>query len=92
MEEIIEFIKRRWQLDSHWLDGNCYWFAHILTARFQHLNIYYLPIDGHFVAGDGDNFYDWTGLITLQEKPYLFSQLQIDEPNWYSRIIKDCVM
>ena len=92
MEEIVEFIKRRWQLDSHWLDGNCYWFAHILTSRFQYLDIYYLPIEGHFVAGDGENFYDWTGLVTLEENPYTLSSIKETEPAWYSRIIRDCVM
>jgi hypothetical protein len=92
MNEIIEFIKRRWQLDSHWLDGNCYWFAHILTTRFTHLDIYYLPIEGHFVAGDGKEFYDWTGLVALAEKPWLFSYIRETEPNWYSRIVRDCIM
>lgn len=90
--EVIEFIKRRWQFDSHWIDGNCYWFTYILTSRFPHLDIYYLPIVGHFVAGDCENFYDWTGLVTLTEKPWWFSNLKEIEPNWYARIVRDCVM
>lgn len=92
MDEVVEFIKRRWLLDSHWLDGNCYWFAHILITRFPHLDIYYLPIEGHFVVGDGINFYDWTGLVILEEKPWLFSYIKETDPSWYSHIVRDCIM
>lgn len=92
MEEILDFIQRRWKKDANWLDGNCYWFAEILKARFPQLKIYYLPIQGHFVCGNGKEFYDWTGLISLQEIPILFSELKKSEPNWYKRIYENCVL
>ena len=92
MDEILDFISRRWKKDANWLNGNCYWFAYILMSRFPFLNIYYLPIEGHFICGDGVKFYDWTGIVQLNEKPYLFSELKIQEPNWYNRIWRDCIL
>ena len=92
MNEILEFIQRRWKKDCDWTNGNCYWFAYILTTRFNNLKIYYLPIEGHFVAGDGITFYDFHGINNLQEKPYLFSQLELEEPHWYKRIVRDCIL
>ena len=91
MNEVVEFINRRWEKDSRWLDGNCYWFAHILTSRFPYLEIYYLPVEGHFIAGDGNSFYDWSGLIKLRERPSLLSYLQQEDPSWYARIVRDCI-
>ena len=92
MYEILDFIHRRWRKDANWLDGNCYWFARILQTRFPFLELYYLPIDGHFVCGDGENFYDWTGVVQLEEIPWLFSDIEEQEPNWYNRIWRDCVL
>lgn len=92
MSEVIDFIHRRWQKDADWLVGNCYWFAYILQTRFSFLDIYYLPIEGHFVCGDGDFFYDWTGIVQLNETPFLFSDLQKQEPDWYFRICRDCIL
>ena len=92
MHEILDFINRRWHRDADWLDGNCYWFARILQLRFPFLELYYLPISGHFVCGDDDNFYDWTGIVQLEESPLLFSDLKEQEPDGYNRILRDCVM
>lgn len=92
MHEILDFIHRRWSKDANWLDGNCYWFAHILQTRFPDLELYYLPITGHFVCGDGYNFYDWSGVVQPEEIPILFSDLKKREPDWYNRIWRDCVM
>lgn len=92
MNEILNFISRRWQKDADWISGNCYWFARILQTRFPFLEIYYLPIDGHFVCGDGENYYDWTGLVELKEIPFLFSDLERQEPGWYDRIWRDCIL
>lgn len=93
MNEILDFIHRRWQADADWLTGNCYWFAKILQTRFPELKIYYLPIEGHFVCGDGvANFYDWNGLVKLQELPFLFSDIEKNDPLWYQRIWDNCVL
>lgn len=92
-QEILDFIKRRWaSSDAHWQDGNCLWFAYILTKRFPQLEIYLLPIVGHFVAGDGDIFFDSLGEVTLTEKPYNFKEIKKEDPDYYGRLINDCLL
>ena len=88
---IEEFIKRRFSLDCHWLDGNCYWFASILVKRFPFLQLYYEPIEGHFYAGKGSNFYDWRGKIEPKYKPILFSEIRKNDNLFYKHIIRDCI-
>ena len=77
-EEVLEFIKRRFPIDCKWTDGNCYWFAKILAERFG-MQIYYLPIVGHFVAGfDSDGkFYDYNGVfnVTKEDKAQMLKQI-----------------
>ena len=93
-EAILEFIHRRWSIDSNFLNGNCYWFAHILTTRFPRLEIYYFPIEGHFVAGDGFHFYDWTGAVDLKTydtAPVCFDDIKTQDSLYYSRLLRDCV-
>lgn len=90
-EEIVDFIKRRfYNTNANWLNGNCYWFAKILTDRFNYLDIFYDPIVGHFVAGVDDIYYDYTGQVN-PEKVYKLSYIKDNEPNWYQRILKDCI-
>lgn len=95
MDKVEEFIKRRFgDTDAHWHDGNCYWFAQILVARFPHLTIYYEPVDGHFYAGTGTIFYDARGRhesYTLPHLPMLLKYIQYDDPIWYQRIVRDCI-
>ena len=92
MYAILDFISRRWQKDANWLDGNCYWFAYILKTRFPFLEIYYLPIAGHFICGDGVQFYDWTGVVDPEEVPFLLSDIEKQDILWYDRIVRDCIM
>lgn len=90
--EILEFIQRRFKKDSDWLNGNCYWFAKILSIRFEHLNgeIFYDPVMGHFVYGVDGVFYDWNG---VSSKATFLSLKEIKEKDslWYERLIRDCV-
>ena len=46
-EQIVEFINRRFPEESKWINGNCYYFAQILSIRFPELNLYYLSIFAH---------------------------------------------
>lgn len=89
-KEILEFISRRFKIDANWLNGNCYWFAYILISRFPSLKIYYEPVIGHFVAGDGENFYDWTGEVHYTNLISLY-EIEKEDPLWYGRLIRDCV-
>lgn len=92
MEKRVEdFIKKRFNKDCNWLSGNCYYFAVILCARFPELKIYYLPIKGHFICGDKENFYDWTGKIEVNEPFLLFEEIKNNDPAWYNRLLRDCI-
>ena len=96
IEEILEFIDRRWESDANWYDGNCYWFAHILCTRFPFLDIYYYPADGHFVAGKENYFFDWGGRCGTREfntwpgNPILLSKIKEMDEAWYNRLMRDC--
>lgn len=87
---VENFIKQRWQIDSHFLDGNCLWFAIILKIRFPELEIYYLPIQGHFIVGKDNSYYDWTGKMKIEEEPLLLENIKQKDPLWYSHLIRDC--
>lgn len=63
MNPVLEFIKRRFAIDCHWLDGNCYYFALILKDRFKSGKIMYDVIKGHFIFLYDGKYYDWTGVI-----------------------------
>lgn len=91
--EVLDFINRRWSsTNAHWIDGNCYWFAYILSARFSFLDIYYLPVDGHFVAGNGTMFFDWQGIYEPEKATaiYKLSDIEKFDDLWYSHLMRDC--
>lgn len=90
-KEILSFIQRRFPSDCHWTDGNCYYFSLILRSRFPNLQIFYEPILGHFVAGDGAHFYDFNGEFFNYETLVLFDDIEKQDPLWYSRIVRDCI-
>lgn len=93
MDEILDFIDRRFaSTDANWLNGNCYWFAHILCSRFNYLDLYYEPIIGHFYAGYNNQYYDWTGMVKPQYSPILLSKIEKEDILWYNHIIRDCVL
>lgn len=89
--EVLEFIQRRWSKDnSTFLNGNCYWFARLLQIQFPYLSIFYLPIEGHFIAGNLGKYYDATGSVVPQEEPILLSDIRRNDPIWYNRLLKNC--
>lgn len=90
--EILNFINRRFKIDCNWTNGNCLWFAIILNKRFPQSQVYYLPIEGHFIIKYEDNFYDFTGIITPKEKPILFDEIKQTDKLWYNCLIRDCFM
>lgn len=67
MDKVEEFIKRRFPIDSHFLDGNCFYFGMILKARYPQASLWYDVISGHFVTLIDGKFYDWTGEVLPQE-------------------------
>ena len=91
-EQVNTFIEKRFSQDCNWTNGNCFYFATILKTRFPELDIYYLPIAGHFVAGCEGVYYDYCGEVEIAEPPCKFSSIQISDPSLYARILRDCVM
>ena len=49
MNEVLEFVERRFPSDNHFLDMNCYHFSLILKDRFRSGKVFYDVINGHFI-------------------------------------------
>ena len=70
LNEVEDFIRKfkiydqNGVLESTFLNGFCYWFAYILAGRFVGAEIYYEPIDGHFITEIDDRLYDIRGDVT----------------------------
>ncbi len=97
--EVKSFITRRWAPyeTKGWREGNCYWFAEILCSRFPELELYYLPAQGHFMAGNRvtKEFWDIDGLHTemsIPEHPISLQEIKEEDLNWYMRLLRDCKM
>ena len=88
--EILEFIHRRFSHDCNWLNGNCLWFALILKKRFPNVEIFYLPIQGHFVVKSENKYFDWTGIVTPQEEPWSLSKIKKEDDLLYNYLLRDC--
>ena len=93
MNNIIEFIKRRFPNDSNWLNGNCFYFAIILKSHFPEGVIFYDVVIGHFVFMYENIYYDWSGKI----EPDLSHLVEWDKFDEYDslqkeRIIEGCVL
>lgn len=92
MNEILEFIKRRFSVDCNWLNGNCFYFTLILSFRFPQGDIYYDVINGHFVFKYDNYYYDWSGII--EPDGYLVKWDEFDKYDSLQKkiIIRDCLM
>lgn len=91
MDEVLEFIHRRFPTDCNWLTGNCYYFSLILKERFTSGVIYYDVIYGHFIFRYKDFYYDWTGYV--EPKGYLVEWDKFDKYDSLQkqRIICGCI-
>lgn len=99
-KKVLSFINKRFSYDDHWANGNCYYFAIILRARFPEVNIYYDAVAGHFIVGalstDRTNnlsihYFDWNGRYYSDTKPILFAEIQREDEQWYRRLVRDCI-
>lgn len=92
MNEVLDFIKRRFSKDCNWLDNNCYYFSLILKNRFSQGVIFYDVINGHFIFQCNSKYYDWSGEI--QPNGHLVEWDKFDEYDSLQKqhIIRDCVM
>jgi hypothetical protein len=92
MNEILEFINRRFKTDCNWLNGNCYYFALILNDRFPGGTIYYDVIYGHFIYQYKGKYYDWSG--EMNPNGYLVDWSKFDEYDSLQKkhIVEGCLM
>jgi len=90
VNEIEKFIKRRFNVDCHWTDGNCYYFTLILCYRFPHLKRIYYPIEGHWVVTDGEYAYDFNGKSEIGEIFYSEEEWGKEDKDFYDRVVEDC--
>lgn len=96
MEEVLYFINQfkslhRLEIEDTFLNGYCYWFAYILKERFQG-EIYYLPIQNHYITKINDLYYDITGNIKLNEKPYNWNEYKFLDELETQRLYHDCIL
>lgn len=93
MNEVLEFIHRRFPMNSNWLDGNCYYFAIILKDRFPEAIIYYEVIYCHFVVKISGYYYDWSGLLENVDEQHLvpWCAFEVYDAIQYKRVIQDCI-
>lgn len=85
----MEFIHRRFNVDCHWLDGNCYYFSIILKERFGG-EVYYDSTLGHFFLKIGKLNYDYNGLYEPISEQKL-SMIKSSDATWYERLHRDCI-
>ena len=92
MNEVLEFIKRRFPIDCNWCCQNCYYFSLILKDRFPEGVIYYDVIYCHFIFKYKTHYYDWTGEI--EPKGYLVEWDKFDEFDKSQKrvIIRDIIL
>lgn len=92
MDEVLDFINRRFKKDCYWINGNCYYFAIILKDRFPEGKIYYDVIDGHFIFQYKDKYYDWVGIV--ETNGCLVEWDKFDEYDSLQKeiIVRDCIM
>lgn len=93
-DKVLDFIKRRFgDTDSHWQDGNCYYFSIILKDRFPKGNIMYDPVDNHFLFRYRGVLYDSKGVDKRSIKDVMRwdKYKEFDESD-YNNVIKYCIL
>ena len=85
----FKFIYKQ-ELVQVFTTGNCFYFAIILKERFNG-EIYYLPIENHFICKIDKDYYDITGKAKFNEKPYKWSEFKDYDSLLYNRIVRDCI-
>lgn len=95
-DAILRFIARFKGSEDVFLNGCCFWFAHILEARFMAscmTTIMYEPVEGHFMARIDNRYYDIRGDVSemYRGKPmYDMHDLAVDDSSMYRHLMRDC--
>lgn len=88
MKKILEFIKGFEPVKDFFLYGYCYWFAVILSQRFGG-EIWYLPIENHFICKIDDRCYDVSGEVIPRRVVFKWDKYPDELEK--RRIIRDCI-
>jgi hypothetical protein len=91
MNEIEEFISL-FNGDTKFANGLCYWFAHILKARFSYGDIWYDQIENHFYFVTTNGAYDVFGKTTLPHSAMRWSEYKDYDHLDYQRVVRDCIL
>ena len=91
MDEVLEFIKRRFPTDCNFLSGNCFYFCCILQARFPSGIVYYDVINGHFVFQYEGLYYDWSGLVEPGGYYVKWDEFEEYDRLQYKVVVRDCI-
>jgi hypothetical protein len=85
------------QVIDCFMNGCCYWFAHILAHRFHDLEcirtrcIMYAPVENHFGCVVEDGIYDITGDVTDKYEWVEWPAFAKKEPNVAANITRACI-
>ena len=95
MDNIEKFIKKfkfchANEVEDLFMHGNCYYFAVILKENFNG-EIYYLPVENHFICKIDKEYYDITGKAKFSEPPYKWKDFKNFDELLYKRIVRDCI-
>lgn len=93
-KEILDFIKH-FQNEgtiSTFMEGCCYWFAHILKSRFVFGSIVYEPIMCHFLYQLDGICYDITGEVDTSKLHIVdWNTYELNSP-FRKKVHKDCIL
>lgn len=92
IDKIIEFTKRRFPIDNHWIDGNCFFYAQILKSVWADGIIFYDVHNGHFIFKYNGKYYDWTGIIEPDGYLVEWDKFEEYDPLQKQVIIRDCIL
>ena len=90
-DEVLEFIHRRFPIDSHFMDMNCYYFSLILHDRFKKGAVWYDVINGHYVYLYNGKYYDWTGIVEPNGYLVEWDKFKEYDEAQYKVIVRDCI-
>lgn len=84
IEEFIKKFKSKFpeELEQTFYHGYCYWFAMILSLRFEG-DIWFNPVIVHFASRIRGNLYDIFGLVDPGVDPYT-GVYRCENDEWYS--------
>ncbi len=94
-EKVLAFInsfkvKYPEAIEDTFYNGHCYWFAHILAARFKG-DIWFNPVDVHFAAKICNNLYDVYGLIKEDGNWVSWHRFQVECREAVDKVIATCI-